>query len=52
MEVSSLITKTQDFYQLVLSPVKKLTSIKLDILFSGTLDNGFECLVIFLEFLQ
>lgn len=52
MEVCSLITKNQDFYRLVLSPVKKLTSIKLDILFSGTLDNGFECLITFLEFLQ
>ena len=52
MEVCSLITKNQGFYPIVLIASKKLTSIKLDILFSGTFDNGFECLIIFLKFLQ
>lgn len=52
MEVCSLITKNQGFYPIGVIASKKLTSIKLDILFSGTLDNGFECLIIFLEFLQ
>lgn len=52
MEVCSLITKNQGFYPIGVIASKKLTSIKLDILFLGTLDNGFECLIIFLEFLQ